>query len=144
MGKSMFGRRMAVGLAAAVLTVVAFASPVQAGAEVAAEASGRCADGQGFIDVAIIDDFSTTYNVYIDDELVDEGVTDSDDGVYTYGPFDDGVYNVRVEWLPDLPEEILNVDVTLDCGSDATTTETTAGTTTAATAAASAQPRFTG
>jgi hypothetical protein len=148
---------VAVGLAL-VLAGGALALGTPAGAqEVPPTASAdHVCDGAGYILVSIVDDFSTTYNVYIDDVLVDEGVTDTDGGTYGYGPYEDGVYNVRVFWN-SAEEDILDVDVTVDCVPDETTTTTAAPgssttaapttTTTAApvaAAAVAASPRYTG
>jgi hypothetical protein len=138
---------LALALVASVIGLGALTAPVSAQeAPPTADAFAECVEGEGFIQVEIVDDFSTVYNVYIDDVLVDEEVTDSDEGFYTYGPFEDGVYNVRVEWLED-ETDILDTDVTVDCVPDETTTTTAAPTTTTtapAAAAATAAPRFTG
>lgn len=127
---------VAVGLALA-LAGGALAVGVPAGAQQLPTASADyVCDGPGYIRVSIVDDFSTTYNVYIDDVLVDEAVTDSDGGTYGYGPYDDGVHNVRVFWNGG-EQDILDVDLTVDCVPDETTTTTTAAPTTTTTAAPS-------
>lgn len=104
-------------------------------------------DGAGYIQVSIVDEFSTTYNIYIDDVLVDEEVTDSDGGTYGYGPYADGVHNVRVAWISG-QQDILDLDLTVDCVPDettsttvASTTSTTAATSTTVTTAATAPAR---
>jgi hypothetical protein len=143
-GNTRVRTKVALGLVLALVAGTfgfgALAGPVAAGVLPTADAFVECRDGEGFILVEIVDEFSTTYNVYIDDELVDADVTDSDGGFYSYGPYADGVHNVRVDWLGE-ELEILNVDVTIDC-PDATTT--TAAPTTTAAAATTAAPRFTG
>jgi hypothetical protein len=137
---------LASAVAAVVLTLGVFPGSVGAQeVDPTATAVGVCVDSEGFIDIEIVDDFSTTYNVFIDGELVAEETTDTDGVPVRYGPFEDGVYNVTVEWIGG-ETDILDEDVTLDCVPDETTTTTAAPTTTttAAAAAAAAAPRFTG
>ncbi len=146
--KSLRGPVKASMLALAVAAVVLALFPGSVGAQEVpptATAVGECVDSEGFIDIEIIDDFSTTYNVFIGGELVAEETTDTDGVPVRYGPFEDGVYNVTVEWIGG-ETNILDEDVTLDCVPDETTTTTAAPTTTttAAAAAAAAAPRFTG
>jgi len=129
--------------AGALLAIGSFSGVADAGDQPTATADASCEGGEGFINVSIVDDSSEVYDVFIDDELVDEEVTDTDGGVFTYGPYENGVHNVVVVWFPDGPFEILNVDVTVDCEPVDTTSTTEAPTTTAGVAPA-AQPRFTG
>jgi hypothetical protein len=137
-------RDLAVLVAGGVLlAVTVFAGSAGAGLEPSAEAFASCEDGEGFINVGITDDSSETYDVFIDEVLVGDDVTDSDGGFYVYGPYENGVYNVVVLWFPDGEFEILNTDVTVDCEAEPTTVPTEEPTTTAQ-AAAATQPRFTG
>jgi hypothetical protein len=119
-------------VSAALLSVTALVAMVVAPHAVGAQepdpptasAEAACIDGEGAIVVVISDEISTTFNVFIDDELVDEDVFGSGDEGYAYGPFDDGTYNVVVVWF-DEEEVILDVDVTVACTEEPTTTTTT-------------------
>jgi hypothetical protein len=124
-------RAIAWSLAAAGGAIVLGALPVDAQqAPPTASADFVCDDtGGAIIRVSIVDDFSTTYDVFIDDELVDDDVTDSDGGFYSYGPVADGVYNVRVFWNQG-EEDILDQDLTVDCAVEETTTTAPTTTTT--------------
>ena len=104
--------------------------PVSAQEAPGAEAASTC-DPEALILVGIDDVGEDTFDVYIDGELVDEGVTGSGEDVYAYGPVDDGTYNVVVTWL-DGDEDILDTDVAVDCGPEPTTTTTTAAPSTTA------------
>lgn len=133
-------KAIAWSLAAAGGALVLGAFPANAQqAPPTASADFVCDDAGGaIIRVSIVDDFSTTYDVFIDDELVDDDVTDSDGGFYSYGPVPDGVYNVRVFWNQG-ETDILDEDLTVDCAVEETTT-TTAPTTTTTTAPPAVAP----
>jgi len=107
-----------------------------------ASAEAACVEGVGAIRVTIFDEEPYDYDVFIDEVLVDEEITDTDETFIEYGPFEDGVYNVAVGWYQG-ERLILDTDVTVDCTADVTTT--VAPTTTVQVAAATATaPTFTG
>jgi hypothetical protein len=108
-----------------------------------ASAESACVDGVGAIRVTITDEDSYTYIVLIDEELVADGITDTDGTYEEFAPFDDGVYNVVVGWN-DNEEYILDVDVTVDCAAEVTTTLAPTTTTVAVADAAVTAPAFTG
>ena len=117
----------AIGL---VLAGGALVGPTTVGAgeaRVSASADHECGEEGATILVQIEDNFSTTYDVFIDEVLVDDDVTDSDGGVYEYGPYADGVHNVRVFWN-DGEEDILDEDLTVACAPEETTSTTTSTT----------------
>lgn len=122
------GRRaLCVGVASALAAIVAFTGVAFAGETApTAEATASCSGGDGIITVNITDDSSETYDVIIDDEVVDEGVTDTDEGTepLVYTGFADGVYSVVVFWNED-ESDVLDTDVTVDCVADETPTTTT-------------------
>ena len=152
-------RRAAVAaMAIAALVVGVMASPVAAGRawEGQVDAGSDCIDGEGVVLVDIFDDFSADYDVllFLGEDLVDSAldITDTDEGENTvvFGPLDDGIYTVQVEWLNE-ELQVFDGEVTVACVPDETTTTTTTtvspsstSTAPAAAAAASATPRFTG
>jgi LPXTG-motif cell wall-anchored protein len=129
-------RSLMVSLAAlAVGGVVAVSSGPVAGQDIpTASATAACDGSTGQIQVSIVDDFSTTYDVIIDGATVASGITDTDGGVETFSPYDDGVHTVVVIWLAE-QQTILDTEVTVDCEVPETTTTTVAATTTTTVAA---------
>lgn len=123
------GRLALAALVFVIALVAAVAAPGQVGAQEppSAAVEDACDAGEGFILVEIVDEGDSTFDVVIDDELVDEGIPESGDDVYAYGPTDDGTYNVVVVWV-ETDEVILDTDVTVECAPEVpapTTTTTT-------------------
>jgi hypothetical protein len=112
---------VAAGSVVALIAVIGLAGAVQAQEppEPTAEASAACEGELGLIIVDIFDDSSETYNIYIDDVLVDSGVTDTDEGTepLVYETSEDGVYLVDVYWIEG-ETDILNAEVDVDCVPD--------------------------
>jgi len=131
----------ALALAGGAVAVAAFPGIASAGVQQTAIAEGACDGPEGVILLEIIDSEAVTYDVYIDDVLVDEDITDTDGMTIAYGPYANGSYNVVVVAANEAV--VLDTDVTVDCAAETTTTA--APTTVVAVAAAAATaPTFTG
>jgi hypothetical protein len=119
---------IATGSVGALVAVAGLAGAVQAQEppEPTAQAVAECDGEVGLIVVDIFDDSSETYDVYIDDELVDSEVTDTDEGTepLVYETPEDGVYLVDVYWIEG-ETDILNAEVEVDCVADEPTPPTT-------------------